>query len=98
DPERTCPACGRSDFKSTRGVLSHMSQAKGCQWYRKGKLRDLGIHDDANDDTELEPFVGEEENADEENGCNGDQWDPQEFMEEFHDEQFDLIPICPPSV
>jgi len=74
-----------------------MSQAKGCKWYRKGKLRDLGIHDSIYEDVELEPFVGEEQNADEENGHNGDQWDPQEVMEELHDELFDLIPIHPPS-
>ncbi|KAG1717811.1 hypothetical protein EDB19DRAFT_1652202 [Suillus lakei] len=81
DLEHTCPACGRSDFKTPKGILSHMSQAKGCQWYHKGKLQDLRIHEDANEDMELEPFVGEEQNADEENG--GDQWDPQEFMEGF---------------
>ena len=74
-----------------------MSQAKGCKWYRKGKLRDLGIHDSIYEDVELEPFVGEEQNADEENGHNGDQWDPQEVMEELHDELFDLISIHPPS-
>jgi len=72
DPERTCLACGRSDFKSAKGVLSHMSQAKGCRWYHKGKLWDLGILDAP----ELEPVVGGEEDAAEENEYQGDLWDP----------------------
>ena len=92
DPERTCPACGRSDFKSAKGVLSHMSQAKGCRWYRKGKLRDLGILDAP----ESEPVVGGEEDAAEENEYQGDLWDPQDVMDELHHELFDLIPVQPP--
>ena len=39
--DHTCLACGKSTFKTSQGVLKHLSQARGCQWYKKGKLKDL---------------------------------------------------------
>ncbi|KAH9841974.1 uncharacterized protein C8Q71DRAFT_700197 [Rhodofomes roseus] len=38
--DRTCPACDR-EFKTPGGLSSHLSTAKSCLWYRKGKNRDL---------------------------------------------------------
>ena len=35
--DRTCPACGKNTFKSSQGLMNHMSSARSCQWYRKGK-------------------------------------------------------------
>jgi hypothetical protein len=40
--ERTCPAWEKDTFQTPQGVLKHLSQFKRCQWYRKGKLQDLG--------------------------------------------------------
>ena len=44
DPdERVCPACG-CGFKTAKGMLSHLGQAKSCRWYRKGNNRDLSAY------------------------------------------------------
>ncbi|KAH9913750.1 uncharacterized protein B0H18DRAFT_887798, partial [Fomitopsis serialis] len=41
DPdERTCPACDR-EFDTSQGLMAHLSTAKSCLWYRKGKNKDL---------------------------------------------------------
>lgn len=37
-----CPACGKT-FETSHGLNCHLSSAKSCKWYRKGKLRDLTI-------------------------------------------------------
>lgn len=34
--ERTCPACGK-EFRTAQGTMTHLSAAKSCRWYRKGK-------------------------------------------------------------
>ncbi|PPR07087.1 hypothetical protein CVT26_005304, partial [Gymnopilus dilepis] len=39
-----CPACGRY-FKTSRGLNTHLSTAKSCSWYRKGKIRELEAQD-----------------------------------------------------
>ncbi|KIK78153.1 hypothetical protein PAXRUDRAFT_85434, partial [Paxillus rubicundulus Ve08.2h10] len=36
-----CPACGKDILKTPQGVLKHLGQSKGCQWYWKKKLQDL---------------------------------------------------------
>src|SRR5882762_6125910 len=42
--------CGRW-FTSVSSMNSHLSKARSCAWYEKGKLRDLGL-DDADDDAD----------------------------------------------
>ncbi|KAF9470503.1 hypothetical protein BDN70DRAFT_821307, partial [Pholiota conissans] len=37
--------CGRS-FTTMKALHSHLSAAKSCSWYMKGKLRDLGLGSD----------------------------------------------------
>lgn len=39
--ELECPAC-HDWFSTAHGRNMHLSQASGCRWYRKGKLRDFG--------------------------------------------------------
>ncbi|KAJ7155600.1 hypothetical protein C8R46DRAFT_1004815 [Mycena filopes] len=39
DDDLYCPACGRW-FKTKQATQSHLTQAAGCQWYRKGKNRE----------------------------------------------------------
>ncbi|KAF8877757.1 hypothetical protein CPB84DRAFT_1688621 [Gymnopilus junonius] len=39
-----CPACEKV-FKTSRGLNSHLSMAKSCKWYRKGKIRELNLGD-----------------------------------------------------
>ncbi|KAF8814830.1 hypothetical protein BYT27DRAFT_7056438, partial [Phlegmacium glaucopus] len=38
-----CPACQRF-FKTLRGMQSHLSSARTCSWYMKGKLRELNTN------------------------------------------------------
>ncbi|KAG2747731.1 hypothetical protein P692DRAFT_20737370 [Suillus brevipes Sb2] len=93
-----CPACGRHDFKTSKGLLSHMGQAKGCQWYCKGKLRDLGNPGTFEHAVIPDALVedGEDMNVDE--GDRGvDEWDPQDAQEAWNQELFDLIPTQPPT-
>ncbi|KAH6906990.1 hypothetical protein BKA70DRAFT_1105175 [Coprinopsis sp. MPI-PUGE-AT-0042] len=70
-----CPAsCGRI-FKNEKGLNTHLSTARSCKWYQKGKLRDLGTlpaplspHDglrfDWNDDAWPEPEDYDDANPD----------------------------------
>ena len=47
-----CPACLKF-FSSGKGLNSHLSMARSCQWYRKGKNRELvDFTDHQLDDTE----------------------------------------------
>ena len=50
-----CPACLRF-FGTQQGVNSHLSTAKSCKWYRKGKIRDLSVLEVERD----EALIGEE--------------------------------------
>lgn len=40
--EKTCPACDTM-FDTVQGRNSHMTQARACAWYRKGKNADLSM-------------------------------------------------------
>ena len=51
-----CPACLRF-FGTQQGVNSHLSTAKSCKWYRKGKIRDLSVLEVERSD---EALTGEE--------------------------------------
>lgn len=38
--DHICPACGKY-FQTIKGVNSHLSTARKCEWYRKGKRREM---------------------------------------------------------
>lgn len=38
--ENVCPACSRY-FRTQQGVQAHLSTAKSCRWWRKGKIAEL---------------------------------------------------------
>ncbi|KAH9914850.1 uncharacterized protein B0H18DRAFT_959588 [Fomitopsis serialis] len=40
DNDRTCPACDK-EFHTSQGLMAHLSSARLCAWYRKGKNREL---------------------------------------------------------
>lgn len=42
-----CPACPRT-FPTTQGLNCHLSSAKSCKWYRKGKNRELTVIEQSN--------------------------------------------------
>ncbi|KAF8909039.1 hypothetical protein CPB84DRAFT_1843381 [Gymnopilus junonius] len=39
-----CPACSKI-FKTFQGLNAHLSSAKSCEWYRKGKIKAFGLDD-----------------------------------------------------
>ena len=94
----TCPVCMRA-FRSKKGCASHLSTARSCAWYRKGKLAelesldwdgeggDVQIMDDQGGDV-----IGSEEF--EEVHDTEDQ-DPEDIMDDVEDEEdlFDFIPM-----
>lgn len=41
----TCPACSQY-FRTQQGVNAHLSSAKSCRWWKKGKLAELWGKDD----------------------------------------------------
>ena len=90
----TCPACGKSNFRTAKGLLTHIGQAKDCLWYRKGKLQDLG-----NPGT-FEPVAIPDpvwEGQDIDFGMQErDNWEPEEVSDALDQEFFDLIPVQPP--
>ena len=47
-----CPACSKF-FTTTRGRDSHLSQAKSCKWYCRGKLREIPFHEEPVADLEV---------------------------------------------
>jgi hypothetical protein len=42
DDPNICPACHKC-LNSAQGVMAHLSNAPCCQWYKKGKLRELTL-------------------------------------------------------
>ncbi|KAF8964532.1 hypothetical protein BDZ97DRAFT_1757870 [Flammula alnicola] len=85
--------CGRY-FTSIKSMNSHLTSARSCSWYAKGKLRDLGVHDVGDAEPVLPVFrQGEEEDQAPEDEDWGD-YDPQQdpdidvdmgpYGEEFH--------------
>ncbi|KAH9913778.1 uncharacterized protein B0H18DRAFT_887721 [Fomitopsis serialis] len=43
DDDRTCPACDKT-FRTSQGVMAHLSTARSCKWYRKGKNAARRVH------------------------------------------------------
>ena len=90
-----CPACHKR-LKTAQGLATHLSTAKGCQWYKKGKLRALTLPGEFAVDEDVlmrevnSPLPEELEGRMEEE-------EPGQVMEDFHDRLFDLIPIGDPA-
>lgn len=42
DDPTVCPACHKR-LRTTQGLATHLSTAKFCRWYKKGKLRALTL-------------------------------------------------------
>ena len=83
----TCPACGKSSFKTTQGVLRHLSQAESCKWYKKGKLKDLGI--EVEEVEQPAPIFTHYTAA-------WPEQPPEDVIDQFNHELFNLIPSHPP--
>ena len=86
--DHACLACGKSTFKTSQGVLKHLSQARGCQWYKKGKLKDLEMDIEVIEELPpnflpyIPPHAEDEEH-------------PYNVLDQLDHELFDLIPAQP---
>lgn len=90
DEEHHCPACGRW-FKTIQGQRSHLSKAKSCAWYRKGKNPEGTVRPPIIDD--------DDEGGDmlDEDGGDGEPL-PGDIMAEFEDGIFDFIVLPPVAI
>jgi len=87
-----CPACHKC-LKTVQGLAMHLSTTKGCQWYKKGKLRALTLPGEFAVD---EDVLMREVNAPLPEELEGriEEKEPGQVMEDFHDRLFDLIPTA----
>jgi hypothetical protein len=57
--DNTCPACGKY-FRTTQGLLAHLSSARSCLWWKKWKLANreyeeqLDVNEDRSDEEDEE--------------------------------------------
>ncbi|EPS92888.1 hypothetical protein FOMPIDRAFT_1137184, partial [Fomitopsis schrenkii] len=58
--DRTCPVCDRC-FQTSQGLMCHLSTARSCKWYRKGK-NVIRLDDDVPEPVEMEVLVSGEDN------------------------------------
>ena len=55
DDDRTCPVCDRW-FQTSQGLMSHLSLARSCKWYRKGK-NPIRLDEDIPEPVEMDELV-----------------------------------------
>ena len=55
DDDRTCPVCERW-FETSQGLMSHLSLARSCKWYRKGK-NPIRLDEDIPEPVEMEELA-----------------------------------------
>lgn len=86
--------CGRW-FTSTGSMNSHLSKARSCAWYEKGKLRELGLDnlDDLSVPAPREP----------EDGDDLENYDPQQDLDvdmDFgpYESEFNFLPSDEPEI
>lgn len=84
-----CPACNKY-LRTPQGLSAHLTSARKCLWYKKGKLSELKVHMD-NDAT-----VSQEEESQRPIATSQShrEQDPAELINEFNDRAFDFIPLA----
>ncbi|KAG2112064.1 uncharacterized protein F5147DRAFT_572996 [Suillus discolor] len=98
DDPTICPACHKR-LKTAQGVQAHLRSAKSCTWYKMEKLKALSmpgqfeeevVSQDLPDTDTLPEGLPEEHFLPDDDVS--DQMEPQDVMEGFHEELFQLIP------
>ena len=88
--ERQCPACSR-EFKTSQGLMSHLSSAQSCKWYKKGKNKDISAYSVPEmTRTAAQAQVAQHDAREANFAMNEDEQDFEDIMES-HD-LFELIP------
>ena len=72
DDDRTCPVCDRW-FQMSQGLMSHLSLARSCKWYRKGK-NPIRLDEDIPEPVEMDELVVGNDNP-----LNGIEVDDEDF-------------------
>ena len=72
DDDRTCPVCDRW-FPTSQGLMSHLSLARSCKWYRKGK-NPIRLDEDIPEPVEMDELVVGNDNS-----LNGIEVDDEDF-------------------
>lgn len=89
DSPTQCPVCNKH-LKTTQGLSAHLSSAKTCTWYRKGKLSELKVQ------MEEEVIAMQEVEAQvpiHRGKASRRERDPFEVVEDFVDRAYDLVPL-----
>ena len=72
DDDGTCPVCDRW-FQTSQGLMSHLSLARSCKWYRKGK-NPIRLDEDIPEPVEMDELVVGNDNS-----LNGIEVDDEDF-------------------
>ena len=72
DDDRTCPVCDRW-FQTSQGLISHLSLARSCKWYCKGK-NPIRLDEDIPEPVEMDELVVGNDNS-----LNGIEVDDEDF-------------------
>ena len=92
DDDRTCPVCERW-FETSQGLMSHLSLARSCKWYRKGK-NPIRLDEDIPEPVEMEELVAGNNNL-----LNGIEVDDEDFEDVIQNRDLFhfILPDQPPD-
>jgi hypothetical protein len=88
DDPLICPACHKR-MKTLQGVTAHLQTARSCQWYKKGKLRELTLPGRFGEEMMARPVDEQMVLPRQE-----PELDPMDVVEEYGQQMYDLIPPC----
>lgn len=87
-----CPVCHKR-LKTTQGLTAHLKTARACQWYKKGKLKELTLPGM----DESTPELLDIENLDIPPVSTSREEDPGDVAEDIYDRLYDFVPLDPPE-
>ena len=92
DDDRTCPVCDRW-FQTSQGLMSHLSLARSCKWYRKGK-NPIRLDEDIPEPVEMDELVVGNDNS-----LNGIEVDDEDFEDVIQNRDLFrfVLPDLPPD-
>lgn len=74
-----CPVCGQH-FKTSQGMHHHLTSARSCNWWKKGKMRELTLDDQPDVEwTQPQESVGSDDDA----GLEGPYSQPEPMDDSF---------------
>ncbi|KAJ8579868.1 hypothetical protein M405DRAFT_892879 [Rhizopogon salebrosus TDB-379] len=81
-----CPACHKR-MKTLQGITAHLQMARICQWYKKGKLRELTLPGRFREEMMARPVDEQMVLPRQE-----PELDPMDVVEEYGQQMYDLTP------